>query len=416
MVRLSETDDAINWLGQFQTRDQSTAVKLLDSMRLVSHDDFFNGLHDLVASRASALDGPVGLYAEREIRKYRGIPNRLFKETKRKKKRRAFGHGPRPVAPIKYINPEVGSEGLVARIITELNRQDSRKFLNHPGPDIIREKKIRSFFLLTDLIGSGERSSNYLTSVWRLASVKSWRSSGLLRFEVITYSATDSGARKVRRHPSRPEVRQVLPCPMIQTEFDGMTTSLIKRLCIRYDPVDRDPIKSLGFEGTGALIVFGHGCPNNAPRILHKKTGRWTPLFPGRVTASSRAIFDLANQVSLTDRLRRIGETRLATGCWTPYTTPDGHKIILTLASLRRGPRLDEVLARKTGLTIQEILILLEQTKEWGWIDDNRRLTDSGIGILRHARALSDPINNIEYEQDELYYPIELRAPLDVSS
>ena len=100
-------------------------------------------------------------------------------------------------------DPQVGSEGLIASLITQLCRERRDQFLNHPGPDSIRRKKLRAFFLITDFIGSGERVCDYLTAAWRVASVKSWSSFHLLRFEVIAYSATDKGSAP-RQSPSKP--------------------------------------------------------------------------------------------------------------------------------------------------------------------------------------------------------------------
>lgn len=314
MVKLSETDAGIAWLKQFDVDDQATAANLIDTMLLVSRDEFFERLRELILERSSQVNGRIGLYAEREIRKNRGILNRLFKENRG----RACGTGPAPVQPTHVYAPQVGSEGLVAWLITDLCREHPHRFLNHPGPDQIRRRKAHAFFLITDFIGSGTRACNYLQAAWRVASVKSWSSLHLLLFEVVAYSATDAGHSALKAHPSHPSVSLVIPCPTIESEFDSLAVDRIRSLCIRYDPIDHKPVEALGFGGAGALIAFAHGCPNNAPRILHKKSTRkstrWKPLFPARVTASTRALFgDRRDDATLTSLAMRKRPKRLST-------------------------------------------------------------------------------------------------------
>jgi hypothetical protein len=87
--------------------------------------------------------------------------------------------------------------GLIAQLITELCRLPRSPFLNHPGPDEIRKRKVRRFIVLTDLIGSGRRARDYLEAAWQVRSVRSWSSLRLLRFEVLAYATTDHGRRRV---------------------------------------------------------------------------------------------------------------------------------------------------------------------------------------------------------------------------
>jgi hypothetical protein len=412
---LSETDAAVAWLRQFELRDQLTASALLDAMVLVSRDEFSERISDLVLDRSARVNGPVGLYAEREIRKYRGLPNRLFKETVASP-RRAYGSGPSPVKPTRTIGPEVGSEGIVAQLITELCRMDPRKFRSHPGPDEIRREHVAAFFLISDFIGSGDRVCSYLEAAWRIASVKSWRSLGLMRFEIIVYSAVDQGLRRVRKHRSKPEVNMVVPCPTISSIFnDRDRVAAAMAVCIRYDPIDRDRVESLGYGGAGALIAFAHGCPNNVPRILRSRGRRWTPLFRGSVTRGARGLFgEHRDERSLTHRLERLGERRLARGAWLRRTTREGHAVIGFLAAVRRGPRRDDTIARRTGLTLPEVGALVARITALGWIDARRRLTDAGQRQLKRARDTSEPRAVLASEPKAPYYPTSLRAPRPV--
>lgn len=407
-TRLSETDAAMDWIAQFKAVDQRFAAALLDEMRLVTHAEFWEGLRALVLSRAEAIDGPVGLYTEREV----AWNSKLFDESE-SMPRRASGPGPRPVSPLRTKGPEVGSEGVIANFVTELCRERPEKFRSHPGPDEIREVRLRAFFLVTDFIGSGGHAREYLEAAWKVSSVKSWRSFRWLRFEVLAYADVYAGRRRVESHRSKPTVSTVMPCPTIVDAF-GDKAKEICRLCWSYDPVKRDREESLGYGGAGALIAFAHGCPNNAPRILHRsRKGRWRPLFPGRVTARTRSIFgDRRDATTLAKRLERLGETRLASGDWLARAGSDGRNLVAVLVAVRRGPRLDDTIARRTGLTVPEVRVYVERAVALAWVDGQRRMTDAGMRVLIGLRSYQEPSTlPLPSEPDEPYYPTSLRAP-----
>ena len=401
------------WVSQFATADQADAAALVKAMTLVTRDEFGERLAALIRERGCSGQRPVGLYAERELRRRLGIPNRLFKETKGKVKR-ATGAGPEPVKSTRDYDLEVGSEGLVAQIITELCREPGSIFLNHPRPDAIRRKRVRRFIVVTDLIGSGRRARDYLEAAWRVRSVRSWSSWRLLRFEVLAYAATEAGRSNVEKHHSRPLVQFVTPCPTIESEFQD-ESGPIRNLCIRYDPMDHDPIEFLGVGGIGALIAFAHGVPNNAPRILHKARGKWAPLFPARITANLRSHFGQTfDPDAVAARLRQMRQTNLARGPWLHGASPNARLLILVTAALSSGPKGDEALARRTGLTILDIRRWVTEGARLGWVDGNRRLTDRGQRELAYARRRLKGKKNLPVAPKDPYYPRSLRAPRSV--
>jgi hypothetical protein len=252
-----KSETTLSWLGQFDLEDQPTALAMLRAMTLVSRDAFTDRLRALALRRLCGGEEPLGLYAERELLRRKGVPNRLFKETKTKV-RRAFGIGPQPVRPTKAYDPDVGSEGLVAQLVSELCREYPKRFYNHPGPDAIRKHKIRRFILLTDFIGSGRRARTYLQAAWRVRSVRSWWSAKLrggLSFEVLAYAAASVGRSRVEDHPSKPAVHVVVGCPTIENAFGSDLRARVRGLCIRYDPGNHDPVAALGYEGTSCRGV-----------------------------------------------------------------------------------------------------------------------------------------------------------------
>ncbi len=420
MTRLSETSDGISWVDQFRPEDQRLACSLLDSLALIEHDEIVSGIQDLIRDVANNSKGVIGIFAEREIRRGKGgIPNALFKQPRRKKNRRAFGPGPQPVKPRYTYDLSVGSEGIIAWLVSDICKQYPKRFISHPSPEQIRNKRVRTFMLITDMIGSGRRVYDYLDAAWKVASVKSWKSLSLLEFTVVAYTGTELGVSLSRTHKTNPDVLIARSCPTIFTEFDAETAEAIRTMCIHYDPIGHDRIESLGYRGSGSLLVFSHGCPNNVPRLLFKtdKKNRWKPMFPNRSTASSRKTFRLVkNDSDLRRKLALMNEARLSRGDWTSLYSEEAISMLFVLAAIRRGPRESEAISRKTGLNIKKIEILIESATQWGWIDSNRRLTVSGKGQLNYARKLSS--NNKIYEEEvkQCYFPKSLRAPVDVSS
>lgn len=395
---------------------------MLRAMKLVSADEFKSELKDLILRRIKDGVGPVGLYAERELRKRKGVVHRLFHET-RTKHRRAYGVGPEAVKPKFRYHQEVGSEALVAQLISEVCKEHGKKAFTHPGPDKTREKGIRRFILVTDFIGSGQRASDYLEAAWKIRSVKSWWSRRTRRgmsFEVVAYSATPLGLERVQTHPAAPLIFQVIGCPTIGSISDPVTRNAIVSACMAHDPSGVPSEDSLGFKGTGALIAFSHGAPNNVPKILTEVGKGWLPLFPKRVTSESVGSFSpsLSTEEDIRNALLELRQKRIAASpLLREIAHADRKHLLLLLAALGRAPRSDDVLSVRSGLTIFEIGRLLATARKNDWVDDKRRLTDAGQAQLKHVRRgtprQQPPLPNVD---EYGYHPPSLRAPVGPSS
>lgn len=389
-------------------------VKMLKAMRLVSRDQFSESIRTRLLQVSKNAKGLVGLYVEREIPPKNCPPEPLFQQPSLPP-RRAFGLGPAAIQPDEKQPADVGSEGIVAQLVSELCREYPKKFLNHPEPDKFRNKKkpIKNVILVTDLIGSGERIERYLDAFWAVHSVKSWwskRISNCLSFGIVGYAATPTGRNRVRSHRLSPDVWIVAECPTIDTAFDEEQANEIKHICMLYGS-SSGKIGALGFQNTGALIAFAHGAPNNVPRILYKYTSSWTPLFARRKTSSTRTNFDeQLDPEEVQQLLEKMRHRRLSDGQDWSRARSGTLETYLVLAALSHRPRNAEVVARRTGLTLLEVEPVLLKAKEYGWVDHLYRLTDQGQAYLRAAKSKrrAAPANENCVKK---YYPSTLRVP-----
>ena len=276
-MSLSNSDFARAWLAQFADTERDVAGRLVDAVMLVSHDALYRGLRerldDIMAGRDKKdLDRPIALFAERAVETrdieqpdYGAIRHEVLPFFPGTEDGSATGEGMPPIV-VDPEDQEIGSEGAIANFITSYERLHRGRVLVHPGPDSLRSGRVSHIVIVTDFIGSGKRVWEMLEAFWRVATIRSWHSYGLVRFAVAVYSGTEDGLKHVRSHRSGPDVRVVHACPTIITAFPGPVRDEIEALCRRHPHRPRFPF---GFGWSGALIAFSHGMPNNAPPIFH---------------------------------------------------------------------------------------------------------------------------------------------------
>lgn len=400
------------WVSQFEECDRADAISLLDKIHTVSLNEFAKVIDRLIVKECSRHDEPVALFIEREVRKVRGgKPARLFKQQKVKVGKRwslrATGGAPPVFYSQRGDRHEVGSEGLAASLSSQLGRIPSLSLFPNPSPGLFRKKKIRHFFLITDIIGSGDRAWSYLESAWLVKSVKSWHSRKLLKFTVLAYAGTDVGVRRVKQHPCKPNVIIARECPTIFTEFPS--PSPIVELCEKYYKGKKDV---LGYGKTGALIVFRHGCPNNAPPILHEVHPKWKALFAGRSGSFGfDAISPPFTGLDFGTYLTSLGYPDLAKKPVFLQLGEFGKKMVLLMCALKKGLAKIEVLCSGTGLLLSELEDIKVLGIKQGLLTENLRLTDLGMGTL-HALLKVEKSQVLPKVSKTYYYPKQLRQPV----
>lgn len=396
-----------DWLAQFDYGDQENASRLIDSLTLVSHSEFERALSALILAHAATIEGPVALYATREMDPARSYFDQATSgagpKTKNSQQIDAVASG-----------SDLGSEARVAAMIRNLAKTDPNKILNHPSVSEMRSAKCRDIMVIDDFIGSGKRTSNFLNALWRDRSIQSWHSLGYIRFSAVAYSATQKGLARTRRLRFRPKVEIVRNCPTYsEMPWSKALRDALTKLCRKYAPRTSRPRMALGYGDTMAALVFEHGSPNNAPAILwapFSDIKPWTPLFPDRTVLPAEASAfppEIARRDPVSVLLD-VGQKRLALSGALSRRGEIGATVLVVLALVAKGVRKASALGYATGLSSQDCARILERCVKWGFLTRTHRVTASGLAELKYARQIT-PTTPIPPKGEDDYYPKKLR-------
>lgn len=354
---------------------------------------------------AKAGNVTIALFAEREVLKVGHQVQVFFPgfETGR-----ALGLGIQPVL-VDLEKQDVGSEGIVATLISKFCESNGSTSLSHPGPDMLRKNYVRKIVIVTDFIGSGRRVSEMLDAFSKVATLQSWMSYGLLTFHVVCYSATEGGLETLAYHSVNPSVSFHIACPVIEEAFEGIELSEVKQLCNKYPKTkSRFP---LGFNNTGSLIAFSHGIPNNAPQILHSSVSGWKPLFEGRSTLASNLDSIADSSELLIQNSQRVLKIRNAKQLLTDTEGELWAHAMLTLDAINKGLRTPIKLSARTQIPVLRVQEILKLASEAGWLTPSLSLTRLGRREIRWFWIFRSFDEYLAYPENELYFPTQLRAP-----
>lgn len=406
MAQLSDSPFAKAWLDTIPAGDRETARALVDEILLVGADEFKRGLTALFDEIMQDHAGkwPIALYAEREVATDEDDqPLPLFENMAHG---RATGEGPNPV-PFDPKKPEIGSEGLLANLITNYCRLHGTKALNHPGPDLLRKHRAGPIVIVADFIGSGNRVWEMLEAFRAVATIRSWRSYHLVGFFVVAYSGTEDGIRLVRSSRLRPTVMTVAGCPTIDGAFRGTARDAIYRLCRTYPSGHSKPF---GYGHTGALIVFEHGVPNNAPPILHSDRKKWRPLFRRRSTIEAIADFPASNTEEIAERAAQLLRVKNAQRFLADSRGRRWIHTMLVLAAIDGGARTASSISAQTRLHLPAVREILAFTELARWTKSTKALTRLGRAELQRLRKRRARTPVLPKPNKPFYYPSQLRA------
>ncbi len=406
-LTLSTSERGTKWLSQFEPGERALAARLVDEIMLVSRDDFargIGGLIDTVLAERSPAKRPIALFAERNVQlddAQEALP--YFPNTG---KGRATGPGIPPIV-VDPDDQEVGSEGLLANLITAYQRDRKDEVISHPGPDVLRERRVERIVIVADFIGSGKRVWEMLEAFRRVATLRSWRSYKCIEFVVVAYSATSTGLERITSSKLKPRVLLVMACPTLSDAFSGSDLSAVTALCRKYPPKAKFPI---GYGWTGALIAFAHGIPNNAPALLHLRKGTWEPLFRGRSTAGLPYDFPSLSQDGVAERASRLLQLRVAKRHLDNPRTRTWIITLLILDALAAGARGASNVSAKTRLRLDQVETTLSYLSVVGWVTTRNALTPLGQREWARLRQRRQARPVLPKPGKPFYFPTQLRA------
>ncbi|MBD9675685.1 hypothetical protein IB274_03190 [Pseudomonas sp. PDM18] len=403
------------WLEQFNQRpdDYLLAKELFDKIIYVDHLDLKVHLH-LKLDQLRFKSVPCAVYVERELQKTKALlPPAMYKEErvkvkgKKKYSLRARGAAAQAVQSLKYKQQEIGSEGILAQVLTKQCEKFPESYMFQPTAEEIRARKVRKIIVVTDFIGSGDRVASMLSSLWRVRSVRSWVSLRLIKIYVVCVSGTDVGIAAVERHSSKPVVVKGMECPTIYNSFDGGRSFEMLDLCNRYGGFSPEP---LGYKNAAALIAFEHSAPNNLPAIFVKscaqKRNHWDALFYKRSTEFLWGIHDNID-LCVMEAFQALGlEGIVLSWKYKSLGQVERYAVLITAISSKGYSTINEQI-QYSGIPFRCFdLALLYAVKE-GWIGPSGR-------VSRKGRAMVNDLSSnflVENSPPSFYYPRQLRAP-----
>lgn len=430
---LSETITGQAWLDQFKQADQHAAAALLDMMLLLNEEQVSTAIRSLLVNAADARADRrrrIGLYAEREFDEALAFDVQITLDPQGVKRRRAVGFkGPAAVKPIRG-GTRIGSEGMIAFLISQAVAASPRVYVNQPGPDHIRGKTrqkkvppanrkrkrrpkyIGALTIVTDFIGSGTRVSSMLNKFWAVPTVRAWVSRKWVTFKVVAAAGTASGIKAVSNHRSAPEVLVKHIAPTVHTAADDGLRAKWKGLLANYGPETAPGAGREGFQGSAALIAFSYRIPNNTPLIVHRSLDGWRALYTGPAPEELRTAFGLP---TVEERIQFGAESAGVKLSEDLATSEAETVLVLSTIRGRWRPGAETAIAEVTGLTIPEVISIHTKSISSGLLDQNGRLTDKGqetvASGLRSERS-RPTIPTVE----KPYYPQQLRTPREPSS
>lgn len=415
--RLSSFPSAKIWLDQFNSADRGAAASLLDAMLLLNEEQVSaalrSQLYDIAATR-SGKHRRIALYAEREFATSLAFEVKAIRKTSGRVRMRAVGRrGPPAVLPVRGSS-RVGSEGLVAFVISQAKETWPKIFMNHPGPDLIRGKTrpAGSIGIVTDFIGSGSRVRSMLDAFWAVPSVRAWVSRGWIDFKVIAAAATAEGAANIRRHRLGPSVSFQHVSSTIGTYPDWSRQRQWRALINTCGPDAGRGTGRYGFGDSAALIAFNYRLPNNTPALVHSHAGGWHALYEGAAPQDLRPAFGLRSAKEAVSKA--ADDTGVALSGDLPVTDA----VVVLILSLLRGrwrPGTEVALAERTGMAVPDVIDILRRALKDKLVTRSGQLTDSGQALLSAGRRSEHKRPDIP-TSSESYYPLSLRTPRGSSS
>jgi len=354
--------DAINaspeiaqWLQQFLPDQRATAGMMLSRLQFVGRDAY----SEWIKRKLSSLDDRKkhAVYAVRKL----DSENPGFWQD--------------DGTPATRPGTSLGSEDLVYSIISNAGRVSDGNLLDHPSLTEIKEQKLRSFVLVDDSIGSGQRVVDFINSMLDHKQFLSWWSLGWVRITIVAFARTNSAESYIinnirgSNHHARkiPKIKKVKFLSKIRYDAAllkprwGAGYQSILDLCHSVSQIPG--FMQDGFGGVMGNLVFYHSVPDNIPGVLWYGEGGWSPLFPSRGLPSW-----------MTDLL----EGSATVGVNPPGKGSLDTELFRLIALIKSGVRTPQSISLRLTCDIDFARGLMERARKAGLVTEKTRLTKRG--------------------------------------
>jgi len=404
-MNLADNPLSKNWLNKFDEEDRKSAEFLLRSLRLVSFSEVESAIKGELQKIEKNTKGMIALIPIRklkgpsEIGFWKRITLDIFVHLGVFKKS-------------KTIRKRYGSEDRFGHMLVSLEREFPKRFIVEPTLESIRNQRVKHIILVDDIIGSGER----VISFWRQysnPSIRSWLSSKHCQLWLVTYAADTISMKRVSKTIGQLEQdRFIVPLKIDRTYL--IKNKKLLSLGVKYGPGESDERAITGYQGTLSNVIFQHGCPNNAPRLLWKNTKNWTALFPNR--SIPKEFFDCFDQPIDSgfhiERLKQTKQVRLALAieeaALENRMSKQTKDLLITLGLLSKGIKIERLYAYLME-TQSEIEERLKKAQFFGLLTEDGKLTELGIDLVLRTligkrRMVTKAVDSVA-KAIKFYYP-----------
>ncbi len=400
-ARLSEQPGLQPWLSQFTEEDRATAALLLNSLIVIDHVAFTDGIRRLVLALVQKKQGGVALFAARESPR-RPSSRPYFRDRSTRPLSVSAGYG-------------LGSEGAMANVCRDLARVAPDRLLDHPSLGEMAGRKCRHIVVLDDVIGSGGRITKFVRWLYECRTIKSWVSLGLVRFVVVAYACSEVGKKMVvgQQLVSADELWTMQTLSSGREAWSTREREAVIDVCSRYAARTGRPTWALGYRAAFTCVLLPHKCPNTNPAILWADNGTaWLGAFSERpewiVTITQD---DTTRRSKEDDLLRSLGVTQLADSLVNVSLSRQSRLSLLLLACVAKRRRRAEILSEMLETPLPNVRELVARGQSFGWLDDDARITPLGLRALADARRLGRVPSTGTQDNDGFYYPKSFRSP-----
>lgn len=416
--RPSQTHRGQRWLENFHPAHRDAAQLLVDSIAIADEGQVRAGLtSEITRLRDGAGGGPfllMPVMGKEDI-------GRLRREDAAE-----LGFSAAPVydevayttyPPGTPISATPGSEGAVGNLIRSFTGEDpdaSHDPWLHPRTPLeeVRDRRCRAVVLVSDYAGSGQQVIDFAESFARNKTIRSWRSSRLVRIVVVVFTASAVARAVMENSGAIDEVRVVQPAvSFADMGWSHADRAAIEAACLGYAG-RRQRWQALGFNESRGLFVMHTGVPNNTPYILRRKGGDWASFFEARVfpeDLKSELGSYRATPAELHALAASVRQDRLAQAIDSGKLSRPADRLAVVLALLGHRRQTAAELAHALRCPDAEVEEMLTFLTSVGMLIPTGELTPMGRKELANAKRLERVATAKLQGTQDPYYPRALR-------